>query len=308
MARSGIRSEASRACVLATMTTRPIDHLVLCVADLNRAKAAYERLGFTTTPRAAHPWGTGNTLVQLQGNFIELLSVVDAAKIAPATPGQFSFGAYNDAFLKRREGFSMLVFASADARADQAAFAAAGLQTYAPFDFSRQARLPDGGEATVSFSLAFATDPGMPEAVFFVSQQHAPQYFWKPEYQRHANGATVIEEVVMVADRPQDLADFFGRLQGPGAVGSTSNALQVGAVAGAVAVVTPGAFAARFGGARVAHAPNSPYLAGYRIQVADLDRCAQIMGERGAAFTRAGRALHVAPGDAFNVALEFVAG
>ena len=149
--------------------TRAIDHLVLCVADLDRAKAAYEGLGFITTPRAVHPRGTGNSLAQLQGNFIELLTLGDPAKITPAAAGQFSFGGFNDAFLKRREGFSMLAFASRDARADQAAFAAVGLRTYAPFDFSRQARLPDGGVATVSFSLAFATHPVMPEATFFVS-------------------------------------------------------------------------------------------------------------------------------------------
>ena len=115
-------------------------------------------------------------------------------------------------------------------------------------------------------------------------------------------------EVVLVADHPHDLADFFGRLQGQGAIGSTRDALRISAGAGAIAVVTPSAFAARFGGARIAHAPSSPYLAGYRIQVADLERCAKAMGERGARFTRADNRLLVTPGDAFNVAVEFVGG
>jgi hypothetical protein len=287
---------------------RAIDHLVLCVADLDRAKAVYERLGFTTTPRASHPWGTGNSLVQLQGNFIELLGVDDPSKIAPTPPGHFSFGAFNDAFLKLREGFSMLVFASTDARADRAAFAAAGLQTYAPFDFSRRARLPDGGEATVSFSLAFATDPRMPEAAFFVCQQHAPQYFWKPEYQRHANRALAIDEAVMVADRPDELTDFFERLQGPGAVACEGDMLHIRAGTGAITVMTPGAFAMRFGGAHIVRAPNSPYLAAYRVRVADIELCARTMSARGAVFSRVGKALYIAPGDAFNVALEVVAG
>lgn len=202
----------------------------------------------------------------------------------------------------------MLVLASPDARADQAAFVAAGLQTYAPFDFSRRARLPDGGEATVSFSLAFATHPAMTEAVFFVCQQHAPQYFWKPEYQRHANGAIAIDEVVMVADRPGESADFFERLQGPGAVAARGKALRIDAGAGAITVTTPTEFTARFDGARISRAPCSPYLAAYRVRVADLELCARVMSERGAAFARMGKALQVAPGGAFNVALEFVAG
>ena len=38
----------------------------------------------------------------------------------------------------------MMVFASDDARADIRSFSAAGLPTFAPFDFERLAQLPDG--------------------------------------------------------------------------------------------------------------------------------------------------------------------
>ena len=55
---------------------RGIDHVVLCVRDLEAARAAFQHLGFTLTPHAVHPFGTGNSLVQLQGCFIELLTVV----------------------------------------------------------------------------------------------------------------------------------------------------------------------------------------------------------------------------------------
>ena len=54
---------------------RGIDHLVLCVNDLELCAAFYRQLGFTTTPRARHPWGTDNCLIQLAGSFIELLAV-----------------------------------------------------------------------------------------------------------------------------------------------------------------------------------------------------------------------------------------
>ena len=57
---------------------------MLCVDDLDAAQRFYERLGFTTTPRATHPFGTGNSLVQLRGNFIELLGVVEPENIKPA--------------------------------------------------------------------------------------------------------------------------------------------------------------------------------------------------------------------------------
>jgi hypothetical protein len=62
-------------------TGRGIDHLVLCVRSLEAAHETYTRLGFTLTPPAQHPWGTANRLVQLQGNFLELLAIADPKKI-----------------------------------------------------------------------------------------------------------------------------------------------------------------------------------------------------------------------------------
>ena len=52
------------------MPVRDIDHVVVMTRDLESARAGWEQLGFTTTPRAVHPFGTANSLIQLQGNFI----------------------------------------------------------------------------------------------------------------------------------------------------------------------------------------------------------------------------------------------
>src|SRR4029077_8490370 len=216
-----------------------IDHLVLCVNDLDRARIFYERLGFTLTPRAQQPFGTANHLVQMQASFLELLAVTEVTNIPAAAPGQFSFGGFNAAFLSRRQGMSMLVFPSDDSRHDQRTFAARRLDTYEPFSFSRKARLPDGGEATLSFSLAFVTHASMPEAAFFACQQRTPQYFWKPEYQRHANGARAVIEVLIVAEVPAQLADFFGRLLEPHAVMIDGTCLRVVLDGGAITILDP---------------------------------------------------------------------
>ena len=80
---------------------RGIDHLVLCVNDLEPGAAFYRQLGFTTTPRARHPWGTDNCLIQLNGSFIELLTVSRPSLISAAGPKTFSFGAFNQKFNDR---------------------------------------------------------------------------------------------------------------------------------------------------------------------------------------------------------------
>jgi hypothetical protein len=283
---------------------RGIDHLVLCVRSLDAALAAYARLGFTLTPTAQHPWGTANRLVQLQGNFIELLTVADASKMAPAGRGEFAFGLTNKAFLERREGFSMLVFASGDARRDQAEFAASGLQTYAPFDFSRKAKLPDGQEVTVGFTLSFVTDPRMPEAAFFVCQQTAPQHFWKPDYQRHANGALAVSEAIMLADEPAALAELYGKLQGTDAVASAPGQLTVTTARGRVIVLDRHRATERFGDA-LPRGPQSPHFIGYRVAVSDLVHTKTLLDKAGVAYHTNAGALQIPAADAFNTLIEF---
>ncbi len=282
--------------------TRGIDHLVLAVRDLGKARAFYELLGFTLTPRAIHPWGTANHLVQLNGCFLEILGIADAAMIPPHAPGQFSFGAHNRDFLAKREGMSMLVFQSHDARRDQAEFAAAGLTTYAPFDFGREAKLPDGGTARVAFSLAYVTDTRMPDSAFFTCQQHAPKYFWKREYQAHANGARTITEVVMAAPDPPALAEFFAKLQGAESVRVADGALAVATARGRIAVLTPGAFEARFGAPPPV--PAAPHFAAFRIAGVEPLAAAVHFGAAGIPHRLDGSVLRIPATAAFGVAIE----
>lgn len=284
---------------------RGIDHLVLGVQDLDSAKATYEKLGFNCTPKATHPWGTGNTLAQLQGNFLEILAVVDRAKLTPPAPGQMDFGRYNDAFLQKRQGMSMLVFQSKDARADQAQFQAAGLDTYAPFDFERQAKLPDGSSARVAFSLAFVTHQQMPEAVFFTCQQHAPQYFWKPEYQKHPNGARLVSDVVMRAPDPLAYRDFFAKLQGKDAVTASPGKLSVRTSLGTVTVLDAKGSAERFPDMILPGPADSPCFVAFRVAVADVAATEKLLRDRTVTLKRHRGALIVDPADAFGVAIEF---
>jgi hypothetical protein len=284
---------------------RGIDHLVICVADLDAARDTYARLGFTTTPRAIHPFGTGNSLVQLQGNFLELLTVVDESKFAPPASGQFGFGAFNKSFLDSREGMSMLVFEGHGAEADCTDFARHGLHTYDPFHFERKATLPNGEEVTVAFSLAFVTDETMPEAVFFTCQQHAPEYFWKPEFQRHANGASVITETVMVAARPSDLTDLFGGMQGADAVSESAGELNIDTARGHVTVMSPDKYAVRFGAA--SPGPDSPHFAAFRIAVADLGVTERLLLDNDVQFRQTDDSLQIGPETTFGCVLEFTA-
>jgi catechol 2,3-dioxygenase-like lactoylglutathione lyase family enzyme len=199
-------------------TGRPIDHVVLAVRDLDRAATLFEKTGFTLTPRAFHDdcMGTSNRLIQFRGqNSIEVLTVDRPGKLArhdfSCRPPFFSFGDHHGWALEGREGLSMLVFAADDARADIVRFEAAGLPTFEPFDFERQARLPGGAAVTVAFTLACTTSPHMP-ASFVVCQNRAPELLWKAEYQSHANGAQTINAVYLASTAPDRDAAFIGAM------------------------------------------------------------------------------------------------
>lgn len=199
------------------MSPRPrrLDHAVFAVHDLEAAALFYRRLGFQVGARNRHPWGTENRLIQFGNSFIELITVGrDAGAIPDFEPGRFSFGAFVRDYLSRREGFAMLALQSEDAKADAAAFSRDGLGAFEPFSFERTGRRPDGSEARLAFTLAFAQPPGAPSAGFFTCQHHFPQNFWNPLLQRHENGASAIAEVGMISGHPQRYQDFLCALSG----------------------------------------------------------------------------------------------
>ena len=282
-----------------------IDHLVLCGRDHPAMRETYTALGFTLTPEARHPFGTGNSLIQLEGCFLELLSVFAPEKIPEPEPGRFPFGAFNRDFLGKREGMSMLVLDSVDARADVAAFRAAGLHTYEPFDFSRQARLPDGSEAPVGFSLAFATDPRLPQMAFFTCQQHAPQNFWKAQYQRHANRALTVLEVSLVAEKPSNHAQFLSAFAGIAAQ-PIKGGITVRTARGNISCVSPQCFAESF----AREAPDlgeGPRFAGFTVGVRRMARLEESVTDSGLKLHKDGPHRAILSVDVNGTAIAFFA-
>ena len=233
---------------------RSFDHLVLAVNDLNSASEFYKKIGFKITPRAQHPFGTGNHLVQLQGCFLELLGVTQPDNIPTLDDTAFNFSAYNQDYLTRGQGLSMMVLQTKDAAADRDEFAADGLETYDLFNFSRLAELPDGSKVTVGFTLAFTSVRNLPEAMVFTCQQWRPDLFWKPEYQQHPNGAQTITEVFLVVDDPAPA----NRL---------TKGIKLDPVRGKLSLMSMADFRERFDGVSV---PNGRF-SGYSIGVNELD-------------------------------------
>jgi catechol 2,3-dioxygenase-like lactoylglutathione lyase family enzyme len=223
-----------------------LDHIVHAVRDLDGAAALYRSLGFTVGARNRHPWGTHNYIVQFPGVFIELLTLAEPDKLGDDGFSNL-FGAYTGAFLKRSEGLSLLILESQDAAADAAAFRDAGIAASELMRFEREGKRPDGSAVKVAFSLAFADDKGAPDIHFAVCQQHYPENFWNPAFQKHPNSVSGIAGVVMVAEQPVRHLSFMQSFTGVANAQTGSDGFVLSTPRGSIEVTTPAAFLRRFG-------------------------------------------------------------
>ena len=281
---------------------RGLDHIVHAVRNLDAAADLYRRLGFTVGARNRHAWGTHNHIVQFPGFFIELLTLAEPDKLGS---DGFStlFGAYNRDFVQRNEGLSVLILESKDAHADESDFRAAGILTAPTMRFEREGKRPDGAMVKVAFSLTFADDKGSPDIRFVTCQQHYPENFWNPAFQRHANGTTGIIGLVAVAEQPRRHAHFFETFAGAPPIAS-DDGFTITTPRGTIDMLTPAAFTRRFG----VSAPDvsaGPRLAALRFATDDMRALEAIPEQAGIAGIFAGNPTVVGPGDAMGAVLIF---
>jgi catechol 2,3-dioxygenase-like lactoylglutathione lyase family enzyme len=281
---------------------RGLDHIVHAVRDLDAAADLYRRLGFTVGARNRHPWGTHNYIVQFPGFFIELLTLAEPDKLGS---DGFStlFGAYNRDFIQRGDGLSVLILESKDARADEREFGAASILTAPTMRFEREAKRPDGTTVKVGFSLTFAQDKAAPNIRFTTCQQHYPENFWNPAFQRHANSAVGIAGVVAVAEWPERHIGFFEIFAGTPSV-ADDGGFEIKTPRGTIELLTAANFMRRFG-VTAPDVSGGPRLAALRFEVGDMSLLEAIPEHAGIAGMSLGSPTVVGAGDAMGAVLIF---
>jgi hypothetical protein len=110
------------------------------------------------------------------------------------------------------------------------------------------------------------THESMPRAAFFTCQQHAPEHFWKLEYQRHANTAKSIGEVALVCEQPLHYSGFLRNLTGLDPLQEEAHAVRFETPRGWLTAYRPDSFAQSYGFAAPSLA-DGPVFAGYRVEV-----------------------------------------
>jgi catechol 2,3-dioxygenase-like lactoylglutathione lyase family enzyme len=176
-----------------------LDHAVILVRDLARARDTYERLGFTLTPAGRHSLGSQNHCIMFGRDYLELMAL-------PASPPP-ALQRFAER-LARGEGVGALALATDDAAAAHAELLRAGIAAEAPLALSR----PVEGLGEARFTLVQLPSDVTPGLHTFVCEHHTRELVWRPDYQHHALGAMAIDAVALAAPEPERYRTLLGRL------------------------------------------------------------------------------------------------
>jgi len=180
-----------------------IDHVVVVVHDLDVARDTFARLGFTVTPRGVHTVGSRNHCVMLGRDYIELLA---SPEENPHPSRQY----YTD-FARAGEGLAAIALASRNAKGAYTELLWAGFGPTDPLELSRPVELPEGTR-DAKFRITQLAPGATPGGRVFVCEHLTRELVWRPEHQRHANGATELAAVAILCDDVAQAAKPYERL------------------------------------------------------------------------------------------------
>ncbi len=237
--------------------TPTFDHVVVNARDqLDQAQAAYQRLGFTLTPRGFHSLGSMNHLAIFGTDYLELIAVAG---------GQ---SARQD-ILEDPFGLAGLVFGSEDAVASHAALVERGVPAGPPNEFTRPVALADGARDARFRTVHIHPAEGRPGRLYFC-HHFTRDLVWRDEWRQHANGATGIVRAVIASADPGILSALFARMFGAAAVHAVEGGHALTMGAGRIDILEHAHAGAQFGAAAADPAGRPHYMAGLTLRTKQL--------------------------------------
>jgi catechol 2,3-dioxygenase-like lactoylglutathione lyase family enzyme len=179
-----------------------IDHVMICVPDLQQAIDAYTRIGFSVRPGGVHPGGgTENAIAFFQDDYLELLAVRKGEE-------RLAGGALLE-FLSRGPGLRYVAVQSDDLVADVAAMRRRGVDVSDPTDGGR--RTPAGEEL---HWRAARLGPGNALPIFFIEHLTPLAERRRRHTGEHPNGALRTERVYIAVPDVAKAAALYSRVLG----------------------------------------------------------------------------------------------
>jgi catechol 2,3-dioxygenase-like lactoylglutathione lyase family enzyme len=188
------------------MLTR-IDHVMICVPDLQQGIDAFTRIGFDIHPGGVHPGrGTHNAIAFNTDDYLEVMSVHDRDEYLAASPGGGLLK-----FLADGGGLRYIALQSDDLAADVAAMRKRGVAVSDAIDGAR--RTPAG--QTLRWKAAFL-DASVPLPIFFV--EHVTKVEERrrqvPRAGRHPNGVLRVDRAYIAVADVATATEIYSRVLG----------------------------------------------------------------------------------------------
>ncbi len=268
------------------------------VHDLEAARDAYQRLGFTVSAKGRHVgWGTANHTIVFADDYIELLGIVDPTQYVSRL----------DAFLEHGEGLFAIRLGTNDADGLTEWLRAQGHDVNEPRQHGRIIDTEDG-EEELRFRLVPLPEALTPQLSLSAFHHHTLDLLRKPDLLSHANGATAISEVTIAVDDLEGVADGYSALFGADAVtGEIKRGLvRVHAGSNDLLFLTRKTFPVRHYDVAIGDDVQLPRISALTLRVSDPNATALYLSGQNIAFEREpdGTVL-VAAEDACGVLLEF---
>ena len=248
-----------------------LDHVAVATDDLDRAAAAYRRLGFKLTSRSSHsgddgPWGTGNHCAMFRDSYFELIGITDPTL-------------YHDhlkAALARYTGLHLVALGTDDSERAYRETVSRGAMIDEPYAIARQ--VPFGASTREGRFRITQVDPTwFTEADFFYCQHDTPDVLWQPDLLDHPNGVTGLAGVTLACADPEETARRIAAVSG--VTGTTSHdGYRFVLSRGVIDVVSAEGVRSAFAGITP---PVLPWVAAVTFTVADLQRSRDLFVKAG---------------------------
>ena len=274
-----------------------IDHVLVGVRDLERARLEWSRLGFTLSPRGRHiGQGTANYCIMFPSDYVELLGIVD--------PNDFVQRL--DAFLARREGLMAAAFAPAGAPEDvRVALLRRELHPAEARPLGRELELPEG-TVMPRFSLISLPADETPGLDCFICVHLTPELMRRPEWLDHPNGAVGLKGMHVLVESTPALLEAYDRLFGIQQVTTTDAVTSVQVGPHRIVFSTPDDFSTMYPALDVASDFPLPGIVSVEFAVAKQEDTADCLNRRQVPFEELPDGSLVVPaGEASGVILFF---
>lgn len=244
------------------MSVLKLDHVAHYVHELEGAARSLEALGFTVTPPSAQtthapdgalvPAGTALRSVMLEEGFIEVIAPVeDTARTRQIRERMAQYA-----------GVHLACFGTAAANEEHERLARQGFDLLRLIEHAREVDVK--GKASVArYRVVHVRHDTMPEGRIEYVEHLTPELLWQPRWLAHANGATGLAALFVVAEDPPAVSARWVRFSGlsPLAAGPF---LRLQATRGEVLIGRRADWEAVLGAS-----PSAPALAGYMLTCTD---------------------------------------